>query len=673
MNSGTDGGIIRIDADSGVSTAVGFAALGAGGVPHHLAVSANQRRAYVTYLGAPFTGAFDLDPANFSNTKLAGLVATGTGSEAVHDPALHKSGKFLYVSNAGAGKIQVVNTETLTVVQSVTDGAGTHELAYNGRTDTILAGSLSAARDTVNAYAVDPITGILNPTALPMMLMDGGVTGKRPWECVWMNSVDEAYCAAAQAAGADGGGGWAEIWHIAAGGSTRAIVLADASKPPNEVATDATDSKLYVAVGSGVNIYDIQGTKKIAPTLITTLDFGAGASSHGLSLGPGNRSMYVTNKVAGSVGRIDVATDSIAAVYTGLGVPEGLVAMSRTPAAKGETVTFVNSPATGATIGRSTDDGAVTTVDLAGLGLPGVPHHVQTTSIQSRAYVTFFNPARLGVVSLGATPAKVAEIEFADGGTTTAHDVAITSDNRWVFASSNATNQIFSIKTADNTAMVAADQTGNPDLLAPHEVAFDPKTQQLMVGSLSSAQGKVLIFSVDSATGMLSKVNSKTVTLDDGTNMGLRPWECRWLRTAEEGYCSVTHMPNPDAGSPMTMNTVWYVKPGAATGAATAALMLGATETPNDVITNLDDTRLYVAFADKVTVYDISTNRGAPTQVAQVTVGAAAHGLELSPNGKSLYATAKNGNQVVRIDTATNTIANTLTTNVSVPEGLVVH
>ena len=58
---------------------------------------------------------------------------------------------------------------------------------------------------------------------------------------------------------------------------------------------------------------------------------------------------------------------------------------------------------------------------------------------------------------------------------------------------------------------------------------------------------------------------------------------------------------------------------------------------------------------------------------------AAAHGLELSPDGKSLYVTVKGGaglpfGQVIRIDLKTHTIAKTQNSgNIVVPEGLVVH
>ena len=650
------------------------------GTPHHVVVSADQRRAYVTFVAPPQVMALNLDPTNLAAAKVAKIISVGTGVQAVHDPALHKSGKFLYVSNSSAGTLSTINTESLTAVQTVTDAIGTHEVNYNPRNDKVMIGSIAQTQNMVKVYDVNAITGLLSATpSSSTILVDGANSGLRPWECYWMNTVNEAYCSVTVANTS------AEVWHVIPGGATtRALALADVTKSPNDSITDATDSKLFVAVGDGVNIYDITGAKKTAPTLIGTVTAGVGSGTHGLALGPNNKSVYVGNKTGNSVSRIDIATNAIIATYTGLSLPEGIQAFDATVAAKQQTVYFVNTPTDGGySLGVSTNDSAPTAISLPALGFAGIAHHTQTTSTQSRAYVTFFSPSRVGVISLGPTPTKVAEVALDSVGSSIAHDLAVTSDNRWVFLSVTSTSKLFRLDTSTNVAVEVDTGTTldggvvNTDLIQPHEVAYDPRLNQLMIGSLSSAQPKILVYSINLATGALTYQSTKTVSLIDGANLGSRGWECRWLHTREEGYCSATHK-DPLVVPPTPFNTVWYVKPGAVAGSAKLAIDVNAIGLPNDLITNLDDTKLFLAVNDQVAIYDISTTPGTPVAITSLTVGAGAHGLELSPDGTSLYVTSKSASggagALLRIDVKTNTIVSTQTGGtISVPEGLQVH
>ncbi len=607
--------------------------------PSALAVSGNY--AYVANQGSNTVSVIDTRTGQLVDTNLAtptviDPITVGTSPSAV---VATSNGK-VYVANSGSGTVSVISTSTNKVTKTIQVGSSPQGLAISPDGSKVYVANTGSGTVSVINTSSDALVDV-NPAT--WWAVDSIAVGSSPTGLAVSPDGTRLYVA-------NKGSGTVSVINTANYGVTKTIT---AGTQPTSVAVSPDNKSVYVTnIGSStVTVIDATSAATNAYTVRKTIALGTGVSPSSVKFSPDGSLAYVANG-NDTISVIDTRSTTLArtlaidpAAETGghgiavsadgntLYVTDAvdrnvrvlkLVHVNTAPTATGAPTVIGTDPATG----RSRDSVNVTDIDGDKL-----TYTTSSTAAPSSGTVSY--SAATGTYTY--TPTDAARQQAAQ--------------------TSTEDYDHFTVNVSDGQAITAVPVTvviSPKAAVPPPPSTGTPTTTPIPVGSnpngVAVAGNQAYVVNADS-----------TVSVID-TNSG------QVVKTIDVGYWPSRATAAPDGKRVYVANydSVSVIDTSTNTVTATVYVPNECGECYNgvyDVVVSPDSKRVYAAVGDgSISVIDTDPTHTTTYNkvISTSNVGVWDGDLEISGDGRRLYAGAPTDDSVYVIDTATMTVTNTV-------------
>ena len=246
---------------------------------------------------------------NADGTLAPVTTITGPGLNSPEQVAVRADQAFAYVTVNIDNVVQVVDTRTNGVVQTVTGLTGPRGVAVSPDGSRVYVANNTGGTNTVSAYSADPLTGQLTALAT----ISTGVN-TQPRRVVVSPDGSRLYIANQGNLGANGSISVVDT-------STNTIVATVATGGQlTDIAVNAAGTRVYVVSTTNQMFVVDTATNTVVATVAT------GGDARGVVVHPDGTRVYVTNQNTNTINQFDAATNASLGVVPSLGTtPFGVV------------------------------------------------------------------------------------------------------------------------------------------------------------------------------------------------------------------------------------------------------------------------------------------------------------------------------------------------------------
>jgi autotransporter-associated beta strand protein/YVTN family beta-propeller protein len=269
-----------------------------------LALAASRAQAQSDlFLYVPFISDTSAYTTNAGGTLGAGTTIGGGGSTIGANAVVRGDQAFAYVTFSAGNTLQVVNTATQSVVQTVTTGAGPRGVTLSPNGSTLYVANNGGVQNTVFVYSVNAMTGILTQTATIN-------TGARPRNLAVSPDGSTLYVV-------NQANNTLTAYSTATNTLTATVSVGN---QPTYVALNPAGTVAYVTNASSQNVSVINTATN---TVTATLNVGANVLS--VAVSPNGQYFYVAATSGNQVSIFNANTNALVGTASSASTPVGIV------------------------------------------------------------------------------------------------------------------------------------------------------------------------------------------------------------------------------------------------------------------------------------------------------------------------------------------------------------